>query len=346
MRALLLLLSFIVVANGTAREPYSVGSRDFTFLDKARDRKITTHVWFPSNASADAKTPAQPQAQKGPFLPVVAAPNAPLPKGSDQYPVVLLSHGSMGLANRLFWLADVLVKNGIIVIAVDHPGNMFGNSSADGLMRVWDRPKDLRFALDEVLKTHEFQNRIDLSKVSVAGHSAGGAAALLLGGARFSFAQFTNPVPNCGGSRDPMYKKQCDELSKLDFKSYGKDVIEGDYSDPRIKSVVALDPGFTRSFNPQTLRQLKTPLVLIASKLAEPQDEIFSLDFLKLLKPSQAEVVPESVHMTFLMACRPGLEKVEDPELKELCADTQRKLQIQKRVAERTLRFLQSSWDH
>jgi predicted dienelactone hydrolase len=340
MRAILLIIFFVVSSISFAREQYAVGSRDFTLLDKTRDRNITTHVWYPS----DAQTTAQPLAPNSPFLPVVAALNATLPKRQNQFPVVLLSHGSMGLANRLFWLADVLVKNGIIVIAVDHSENMFGNSSADGLMRVWDRPKDLKFALDEVLKIREFQNRIDLAKVSVAGHSAGGAAALLMGGARFSFTQFTNPIPNCRGSSDPIYKKQCDELSKLDFKSYGKDVIEGDYSDPRIKSVVALDPGFARSFNPQTLRQVKAPLVLIASKLAVPQDEIFSMDFLKLLGPGQAEVVPNSTHMTFLEACRPGLENDDDPELKELCAKTERKLQIQKNVARRTLQFLQNSW--
>lgn len=340
MRVLLLLLSIVVAANCSAGETYSVGARDFTFFDQARERKIATHVWYPS----DAKATVQPQSPNSPFLPVVAALDAPIARGPSRFPVVLMSHGSMGLANRLFWLAEVLVKNGIIVIAVDHPGNMFGNSSADGLMRVWDRVKDLKFAFDEVMKTPEFQNCIDLSKVSAIGHSVGGATALLMGGARFSFARFTNPIPNCGGSSDPFYKKECDELTKLDFKSYGKDVVEDDYSDSRIKSVVALDPGFAHSFNPQTLQKLKTPLVLIASKLAVPQDEIFSMDFLKLLRPGQAEVVPNSIHMSFLAACRPGLENAEDPELKELCANTKRKLQTQKSVAQHTLQFLQRSW--
>lgn len=336
----LFLFSILAAFSALASNPYAVGAHDYNFTDQTRGRQISTHVWYPIHFET-AVAPINP---KEPFQPVVAALNSPIPKGSDRFPVVLMSHGSMGNASRLFWLAEALVKNGMIVIAVDHPGNMFGDSSADGLMRIWDRAKDLTFALNEIIKVSDFQNRLDLSKVSAVGYSAGAAAVLLMGGARFSFERYSSPVPNCAGSKDPFYKKQCDELAQLNPKSYGKELIEGDYSDPRIQSILSLDPGFARSFQPESFKKIKNTLVWIAPKLASPQDEIFSKDFLKLLGSGQAEVIPDSDHMTFLQACKPGLPIEEDAELKELCHDTEKKLRLQTQISQQAIHFLRESW--
>ncbi len=340
MNRLLTIFLIIKSITAVAGEKYAVGVRDYIFADYTRARKISTHIWYP----IQAKSLGKPLNPKGPFIPVVATLHAPLANNSSSFPVVLISHGSMGLASRLFWLAEPLVKKGVIAIAVDHPGNMFGDSSADGLMRIWDRAKDLSFVLSEISKSTEYQNRIDNSKISAVGYSAGGTTVLLLAGARFSFDKFSNPTPHCSGSKDPFYKKQCNELTSLNPKSYGKDVIEGDYSDSRIKSIIALDPGFTRSFQLDSLKHLQSPLVFIADKLSVPEDEIFSKDLLSLLGPGQAEVLPDSVHMTFLAPCKPGLEFSRDIELKELCANSRLKLQIQKSVALKTVEALKKSW--
>lgn len=322
--------------NAFASELYSVGVRDYSFLDQSRNRKIRTHVWYP----ADAKATVRPIDAKGPLVPVTGALNATVATTSKPFPVVLLSHGSMGLANRLFWIAEPLVKNGFIVIGVDHPGNMFGESSADGVMRIWDRAKDLTFSLDEVLKVPEVGSKIDRAKVSAIGHSAGGATVLLLAGAKFSFDRFQIPTPECDGSKDPFYERQCAEFKKIDVKGYGKNVIEADYSDKRVKAVVALDPGFARSFHPDSLKNLKTrALLFIAEKLAVPQDQIFSKDFLKLMKTNHIKVIPNSVHMTFLAPCKRDIP-LDDPELKELCADQKSKIEIQQIVATKILSFL------
>jgi predicted dienelactone hydrolase len=342
VKNLVLLLLILFCGNARAASPvsYEVGVRDFIIVDTARNRNLTTHVWYPVMLG----TPAAPQNLRGPFRPVTGALNAPVARSAKTFPVVLLSHGSMGLANRLFWLAEALVRDGIIVIAVDHPGNMFGDSTADGLMRVWDRTLDLKVAFRQIAHDREFKDHLDSSKVSVVGHSAGGTTALLLAGARFSLDRFTSPIPHCRGSTDLFYKKQCDELQRINPKSYGKKLIEGDWSDTQVQSVVALDPGFAKSFQPGSLKKIKPALVFIAEKLEVPQDEIFSKDFLKLLKPGQAEVVPGSVHMSFLAPCRANVRSSEDPEVKQLCADTAGKLQIQNEVSKRTLRFLRYSW--
>src|SRR3982751_5401520 len=126
-------LSFPVFAK--VKSGFQVGETDYLFTDSIRYRKLNTYVWYPTRSGAKMRSLDEPTK---PFLPVVSAKNAPLalsPKGG--FPVVLLSHGSMGEAKRLFWLADALVREGFVVVAVDHPGNRTGDSTADGLMRVW-----------------------------------------------------------------------------------------------------------------------------------------------------------------------------------------------------------------
>ncbi|MCX6125026.1 MAG: alpha/beta fold hydrolase [Proteobacteria bacterium] len=102
-----------------------------------------------------------------------------------------------GKADKLFWLTDYLVRHGVIVIATDHPGNMTGESSADGMMRVWARPKDLIFALDQLLQQSDFKNHLEITRLAATGHSAGGTTALLLAGASLSSNRFISPIPLC-----------------------------------------------------------------------------------------------------------------------------------------------------
>ena len=134
------------------------GQRSYLFKDSSRNRSLQTFVWYP------AATGAKPSALKklGPFAPVVAAKDAGLNKARAKYPVVLLSHGSGGTSDKLFWATEKLVQSGIVVIAVNHTGKMTGDSSGKGLLEVWKRPTDLTFALDQVMLSKEFKDRLVL----------------------------------------------------------------------------------------------------------------------------------------------------------------------------------------
>jgi predicted dienelactone hydrolase len=331
---LFLLFSFQVIA-----QTFSVGQRDFTFQDLARRRRLMTYVWYPANPQAQVL----PQGPGAVFLPVVAALNAPLVKSKRLFPVVLISHGSGGKAEKLFWLTQYLVQNGIIVIGVDHPGNMTGDNSADGMMRIWDRAKDLSFVLNEALKDKELGPRMDIFRVAAAGHSAGGATVLLLAGGRFSANQLGNPIPTCKGTKDPYQAKQCEDTDKINFKAYKPSVVEHGYTDPRIKAVASLDPGMARWFKRNSLKKLKADvLVFIAAKLNTPHDEIYAKEYLDLLPTGKAKIFPGTYHMSFLQPCQPNFPK--DPELLELCVENENKIKIQKEVAEESLRHFQASW--
>jgi predicted dienelactone hydrolase len=330
------LLTFFFLFEVHAAGPFGVGQKDFVFKDSLRNRELSTHVWYP----VDSKAKLSPEFDKSPFVSPKVAKDVPLLASTQKYPVVLLSHGSMGLAKRLFWITGVLVRHGYIVIGVDHPGNKTGDSSVTGLVYVWERAKDLSLALDQVHETPEFKNHLDLSKVAAIGHSAGGTTVLLLGGGRFSWEHFSNPTPNCEGSGDPFYAKQCAELETFAFKSLSKNAVEADYTDKRVKSIIALDPGFVRSFKPETLKKMNKNLkVFIADQLSTPQDEIYSKEFPQLLPEGTAEIVPNTYHMSFMSACKPGLPK-DDSELKVLCAGNEQKLKIQSQLAAKILGYL------
>ncbi len=317
----------------------ALGQRSYSFKDTERNRAVQTFVWYPSEESSKVKP-----LTKGPFAPVLAAVDAAVYKQPKQFPVALLSHGSGGTADKLFWLAEYLVQQGVIVIAVNHAGNMTGDNSARGLLAVWLRGQDLSFALNQVAALNEFSGRLDLAKVAAVGHSAGGTTALLLAGARLSKDSFVSPVPNCKGTKDPYFAALCSALETIDIKSFEREAVNKDYSDKRVAAAVAYDPGFARSFSNETLVSVKDKVkVFIADKILSPQDEIYSRKFAEILGPKTAEVVPPSFHMNFFQKCIPGVAK-DDNELIVLCAGDDLKTKIQDEVKRKTMEFFESKW--
>ncbi len=316
-----------------AESKSSVGQRKYMFSDSSRNRIISAFVWYP--VGKNAKTIAVPD---GPFVPSFVAQGATIDASKSKFPLVLVSHGSGGTAQKLFWLAEKLVQNGFVVLAVNHPGNMKGDNSADGMLRVWDRAIDFKFSLDQLLASAEFKDKVDIARIGAAGHSAGGTTVLLLGGARLSKEKFSSPTTKCSGTDDPYYKQICDQIDKIDFKKYSKETIERDYSDKRIKAVIALDPGFAKAFQASSFKMMGAHAhVFIADRLREPADEIYAKDFLNLM-PEESEVVPSSLHMTFLSACRPDIPK-NIQELKSLCANNEQKLTIQNDLSSKSVAF-------
>jgi len=341
MKIAALILSLVTMVASAADGPFRVGQKDYTFKDSARNRQIVTHVWYPIEATQKMR----PVPAKNLFTPIIVAKGAPLLGGrGKKFPLILISHGSGGLAERLFWFTDPLVRQGSIVVGVDHPGNNTKDNTPEGVVRVWERAKDISFVLDQISKAPEWKDHIDKNQIGAAGHSAGGTTVLLLAGGRLSPEQFVIPFPNCEGSKDPYFAKYCESVKKIDFKSYPKDVVGGDYSDERIRGVVAFDPGYARSFDKESLKKLKAKnLVFVADKLLAPQGEIFSKDFLTLLPKEEVRVLPGSYHMTFLQPCKAKLPK-GDPEIDELCVDNIHRPDMQTSVVETSQEFFMKTF--
>ena len=124
------------------------GTATLELANKATDRKITTELWFKAggNAKIEWFSPRPPLRS----IPIArnADPEPPLRK----HPLIVISHGNWGTRFSQGWLALELVKSGYVVLSASHPGTVGDDQSVAGRYRLWDRSRDVSFALGEVLE--------------------------------------------------------------------------------------------------------------------------------------------------------------------------------------------------
>lgn len=180
-------------------------------------------------------------------------------------------------------------------------------------------------------------SKIDMKRIAAAGHSAGGTTVLMLAGATLSKEQLENPVPKCESKPQGFDDERCSDIKKIDPKKYSQQVVEADYSDSRIKAVVAMDPGFSKSFQRTTSSKISIPIELIlAEKLKSPSGEIYSHEFPNILPNSSTYVAPNSVHISFVTPCNSiGIEN-KIP----ICTGDDKREEIQLKINQQAYQFL------
>ena len=235
----------------------SAALRDASHSDELR---IT--VWYPAAAGAaeaplDIGPPGKPL-----FTPGSAAPNADFEDATPR-PVVLLSHGFGGSARIMAWFGTALARHGYIVIAVDHPGNNGRDPmTVAGAVLSWERPGDLKTALDAAKVDPTIGPHLDLNRLGAAGFSAGGFTSLVEAGARVDFdrfLKFCDAHPNdgiCAPQREFQFPRSAAEA--LFAQPAGAAALahaQDDLSIPGVKAAFvmapAIDPEASRPGEPQ-----------------------------------------------------------------------------------------------
>ena len=108
-----------------------------------------------------------------------------------EWPLILFSHGSGGTRFNYIFFVEHMASHGFIVASADHTGNarftfldgkpvVRGGQRADS--SATDRPKDISFLLDSMMKLNagadsRFAGRVNLDQVAVSGMSFGGSTA-------------------------------------------------------------------------------------------------------------------------------------------------------------------------
>ena len=289
----------------------SCGYRAGTIWDPTRRdwrnqgaRPIHWAVWYPCRKSG-----AESGRAGGFFEPGAISHGAPL-AGEGPYPVVLLSHGTGGIADSLGWLARALVAEGFVVIGANHHGNTGAEDyRAEGFLCWWERAPDLSVLLTEMSQSGPFAGRLDLARVSVAGFSLGGYTALALAGARTSMENFHAWCAETGidmrGPREfPDVADHVPELmeTSAEFRQ-SWDRQSDDFCDPRIKSVVAIAPAPpVRGFFPDSLATIQVPVTLITGGADIEAPTTHCADWLVERNPGFAhhEIGADVGHYTFL----------------------------------------------
>lgn len=162
-----------------------------------------------------------------------------LPKSGGPFPIIIFSHGLGGSREHYEYLGEYWAAHGYVSVHVQHAGSdstvwqgrpmtegMTDMRKAVNLDNAVNRPKDVSFAIDqlETLNADKspLKNRLDLSRIGMAGHSFGAFTTLAIAGEVFvspggdvSFADprvkaaiaMSSPVPANPATFDEAFSK-------------------------------------------------------------------------------------------------------------------------------------------
>ncbi|WP_245515042.1 alpha/beta hydrolase family protein [Jiella endophytica] len=297
---------------------------------------VAASIWYP----ASDRIYAAPVGGNAVFESTMALVGAAAAPGS--HPLVLLSHGSGGNMDGLGWLSSQLALRGALVVAVNHPGTTSGDSSPRRTTRLDERAKDLSAALDTILADPSFGPLIDGKRITALGFSLGGTTVLDLAGGRFEREKYRDYCKTFADQGDCVFfRKGGVDLDRL------PEGMEADVRDPRISSIVAVEPGMTDALSDDSIGAMTLPVQLIG--LGSPDAwrgvdvSASGSDLAARLPDATYEMIRPAVHFTFLGLCKPEAarllaEEQDDP----VCTDPEGsdRAAIHTRVIERISRFL------
>ncbi|NBD07512.1 alpha/beta hydrolase family protein [Corallococcus silvisoli] len=289
---------------------YAVGLASLAVEDTERHRSLKAVVWYPASPG----TPMGEQKTSAVFAPFLAAKDAPVSDAQARWPVVLLSHGSGGMAINMSWFGAHLAARGFLVVSVNHPGNTYGDDNPEGYARGYERPRDFTVLLDHLLKDPAWGPRMDSRRIGAAGHSMGGYTALALVGARMNLEWIARV---CTSPETRMHPG-CDGLRDVDYGRIDMKVSRASYQDPRVRAAFAMAPGMAGSYEDQDLVDIHAPVELVLAKGDELMPhERMGMRLAGQLPAARTVVLDDAAHFSFLPECTPlGFQATP-----ELCRD-------------------------
>jgi predicted dienelactone hydrolase len=210
------------------------------------------------------------------------------------------------------WFGIAMARDGYIVIGVDHPGNNGADKmTIAGAVLWWDRADDLRAALSAVQKDATIGSHMDMSRVGVAGFSAGGFTTLVAAGARVDrahFIDFCRAHPEdgiCAPQQEFSFGEQ-EALDVLKRPEIEAEVAQAgaDHSIPEVKAAFAIAPGIVQALKPEGLQHMRVPVEIMlgdADKVAPPATN--GLVAAKLIPNASLIQLPDVGHYDFLSSC-------------------------------------------
>ncbi|MEA5500911.1 alpha/beta hydrolase [Limnoraphis robusta] len=214
---------------------YQVSRETLTLKDSNRDREFLVNLYFPTQ----------------------------LPGEPESTPVIVISPGLGATSETWQHLVQHLVSHGYVVATVHHPGSNFSHlqgffegqkSDVFDVQEFINRPLDITQVLNELenLNQSQFQGKLNLKKVGIAGQSFGAYTALALAGAKINFDQLKkdcrSPIELLNLSR----LLQCQALS-LPNQNYN-------LKDHRIAAAFLVDPVSRSVYGEASLSQVNIPI--------------------------------------------------------------------------------------
>lgn len=273
------------------------------FHDESRERPLVTEIWYP----VDENTPAaQPQ---GLWLRCAEARDAPIKKNRAKYPLIVMSHGNGGDRLNNAWIAEILAANGYIVASMDHHGNTWNNKIAESFLKIWERPQDVSFIVDQLLAHEQFSPHINPKKIGFIGYSLGGLTGIWIAGGEIS--EFGKPTLELIPEGQLPESVNDDVVESIDFSQ-----AKRSYRDPRISAVFVMAPALGSLFDSSSLQAITIPVHIVASEV----DNITPLDssakiLASKIKKAAFTLIPGANHYVYLNEATKGGKMLLDKKL-------------------------------
>ncbi|MBD9541100.1 dienelactone hydrolase family protein [Ensifer sp. ENS04] len=287
-------------ANASAGVIEGVGAKKLEVVDPVEQKPMDAVVFFPSPDQTDVSS-------IGPYE-VDVSRSAPI--GDDRYPLIMLSHGSMGSMWGHHDLASSLARQGYMVVSVTHVGDNFQDTSRISTAgAIYGRAMQISAALTATLDDPVLALHIDRERIGFVGFSAGGTTGLILAGAKPDLSRL---VGYC--AKRPDDRHVCEARGRIGVE--GAEL--GASADARIRSFVLLAP-LSVLFPTERLKSVAAPIsVYVGEKDEElsPDDNALALAR-DMQSEIRVEVVPNAGHFTFLAPCSPQMRDA----VPAICAD-------------------------
>ncbi|KQT53901.1 MULTISPECIES: alpha/beta hydrolase family protein [unclassified Aureimonas] len=312
----LLLVAFLASgASSTAAAAETVGTTTLAVASPERDRPLQVTLWYPAGEGGTLRRiGANPL-----FVGTQGFADAPVVPG--RHPLIVLSHGSGGRAANLGWLAGSLAARGFVVAAPDHPGTTGGDSRPSETVKIWERPADLSAVVTGLEADEAWAGAVDPGRVGAVGFSLGGFSVLALAGARADAAAYAD---YCSVDRGAMsdcawYARGGVDLRRLDGKRFG-----GSFEDPRIRTVVAVDPALAQAYRADSLKGIAIPVhFLNLGKAGTTWLGVEASGLAPLVPGASLDRIADADHFSFLGECRADGAEIlrREGETDPLCDD-------------------------
>ncbi len=305
----------------------AIGIAEDNYQDNERHRLIETKLFYPTTTTASEAIFAENIA----FYGFKAAKSA-IPKGRG-FPLYILVHGTSGNWKNLSWLGSELAENGAFVVSANHPTYTTGQATPEGVLRMWEQPRDVSFLIDQILSSN-YAQYVDKDNITVIGYSLGGYTALALAGAKFDIKGYQEYCHKYNDASCDYYSNVLNELSQQE-----RLMISGDYRDKRIKNAVAIAPGYVPAILPKSLDTLSAKTVVVGAELDEtipPKLQITPYINTNLSNLSYNEIKGAS-HFSFMQVCKPqAIEVLAEEDAAFVCQETGNvdRISIHKRLLE------------
>lgn len=318
MKTLITATLGLVLTASTGYADDLAGYDKFTFDAPHRAEIMAASIWYP----AGRKTYQGMVGENAIFKGSKAYVGAAIADGT--FPLLILSHGSGGNMDTISWLSSGLAQNGIMILAMNHPGSTSGDSSPRRSIKVWERARDLTALLDAFLADDPLARNVDQNRIYSLGFSLGGLTALHLAGLRTDKQAYVNYCDTFGeAAQDCLFFKK----GGVEFDALPKSEFNSVLRDERISAAIAIEPGMSYAFQQETVEGNELPIQLI--NFGDKNSRWKAIDMgpngsdlgAKLANATYVEIKPGS-HFSFLAECKPGAEKLlkaegEDP----ICSD-------------------------